>query len=161
MHSCTRHGRMEHLEWRHTSGNYHRTQSRGMKALTVIYELPEVQWSQPVLKTPEGPNDGGTPTRLWAFPWGVQPGPHIKYQWENPLCSNRESALFFLTKLHLGKPRNESLTHLGSSGPNWRSKKKQMKWMNQFVVVQSLSHVRLFGVPWTTALQASLSFTVS
>ena len=36
-----------------------------------------------------------------------------------------------------------------------------MKWMNQFVVVQSLSHVRLFGVPWTTALQASLSFTMS
>ena len=33
--------------------------------------------------------------------------------------------------------------------------------MNNFVVVQSLSHVRLFGISWTTALQASLSFTVS
>ena len=29
------------------------------------------------------------------------------------------------------------------------------------VVVQSLSHVRLFGIPWAAALQASLSFTIS
>ena len=36
-----------------------------------------------------------------------------------------------------------------------------MKSMKQFVVAQSLSHVRLFGTPWTTALQASLSFTIS
>ena len=28
-------------------------------------------------------------------------------------------------------------------------------------VVQSLSHVQLFVTPWTTALQASLSFTIS
>ena len=33
--------------------------------------------------------------------------------------------------------------------------------MNPFVVVQSWSHVWLFGIPWTTARQASLSFTVS
>ena len=33
--------------------------------------------------------------------------------------------------------------------------------MKQLVVVQSLSHVWLFGTPWTAALQASLSFTVS
>ena len=99
--------------WRHTSGNYRRSQSWARKALTVNYESPEAQWGQPVLKTPEGPIDGGTPTRLWGFPWGVQPGPHIKYQWENPLCCNRESTLFFLIRLHLGEPRNESLTHLG------------------------------------------------
>ena len=30
-----------------------------------------------------------------------------------------------------------------------------------FAVVQSLSHVRLFMTPWTTAHQASLSFTIS
>ena len=30
-----------------------------------------------------------------------------------------------------------------------------------FVVVQSLSHVRLFVTPWTAAHQASLSFTIS
>ena len=29
------------------------------------------------------------------------------------------------------------------------------------VVVQSLSHVRLFATPWTTTCQASLSFTIS
>ena len=31
----------------------------------------------------------------------------------------------------------------------------------RFVVVQSLSHVRLFATPWTAAHQTSLSFTVS
>ena len=30
-----------------------------------------------------------------------------------------------------------------------------------FAVVQSLSHVQLFANPWTAALQASLSFTIS
>ena len=29
------------------------------------------------------------------------------------------------------------------------------------VVVQSLSHIQLFGTPWTAACQASLSFTIS
>ena len=29
------------------------------------------------------------------------------------------------------------------------------------VVVQSLSHIELFVIPWTAALQASLSFTIS
>ena len=33
--------------------------------------------------------------------------------------------------------------------------------MNDTLVVQSLSHVRLFVTPWTAAHQASLSFTVS
>ena len=28
------------------------------------------------------------------------------------------------------------------------------------VVVHSLSHIRLFATPWTTAHQASLSFTI-
>ena len=32
--------------------------------------------------------------------------------------------------------------------------------MKQLVVAQLLSHVWLFGTPWTTALQASLSFTI-
>ena len=30
-----------------------------------------------------------------------------------------------------------------------------------FVVVQSLSHVQLFAMPWTAACQASLFFTIS
>ena len=33
--------------------------------------------------------------------------------------------------------------------------------LNIFVVVQSLSHVQLFAIPWTEAYQASLSFTIS
>ena len=33
--------------------------------------------------------------------------------------------------------------------------------INLFVVVQSLSCVRLFVTPWTAAHQASLSFTIS
>ena len=35
------------------------------------------------------------------------------------------------------------------------------KYILTFVVVQSLSHVRLFANPWTTIHQASLSFTIS
>ena len=39
------------------------------------------------------------------------------------------------------------------------------RWMNSrsgcFLVVQSFSHVWLFATPWTAALQASLSFTIS
>ena len=35
-------------------------------------------------------------------------------------------------------------------------------WLLNFVVVvQSLSHVQLFAVPWTAECQASLSFTIS
>ena len=33
--------------------------------------------------------------------------------------------------------------------------------MLTFFVVQLLSHVRLFAIPWTAARQASLSFTIS
>ena len=34
-------------------------------------------------------------------------------------------------------------------------------WVIQFSSVQSLSHIRLFATPWTTARQASLSITSS
>ena len=34
-------------------------------------------------------------------------------------------------------------------------------WQFVVVVVQSLSHVRLFSTPWTAERQASLSFTIS
>ena len=37
---------------------------------------------------------------------------------------------------------------------------KYLSFLN-YVVVQSLSHVRLFATPWTAARQASLSFTIS
>ena len=44
-----------------------RSQSRSRKALTLIYELPEAQWRQPVLKTPEGPGDGGDTHKIVGF----------------------------------------------------------------------------------------------
>ena len=34
-------------------------------------------------------------------------------------------------------------------------------WFRPFVIVQSLSHVRLFVTPWTAACQASLFFAIS
>ena len=39
--------------------------------------------------------------------------------------------------------------------------RKKKKWWLNFVVVQSLSLVQLFVIPWTAACQASLSFIVS
>ena len=38
---------------------------------------------------------------------------------------------------------------------------KPLTPQDDFVVIQSLSRVQLFGIPWTAALQASLSFTIS
>ena len=35
------------------------------------------------------------------------------------------------------------------------------KYLLLIIIVQSLSHVRLFVTPWTAACQASLSFTIS
>ena len=37
----------------------------------------------------------------------------------------------------------------------------RMDWLALLAVVQSLSHIRLFAIPWTAAHQASLSFTIS
>ena len=36
-----------------------------------------------------------------------------------------------------------------------------MKKNTHIYIVQSLSHVRLFAIPWSAACQASLSFTIS
>ena len=35
------------------------------------------------------------------------------------------------------------------------------QWLAYIAVVQLLSHVQLFAIPWTAAQQASLSFTIS
>ena len=40
-------------------------------------------------------------------------------------------------------------------------RKHQARWFSQFNLVQLLSHVWLFAMPWTAALQASLSITNS
>ena len=39
--------------------------------------------------------------------------------------------------------------------------KLTFRWPLHLVVVQSLSHVLLFAIPWTVAYQASLSFAIS
>ena len=52
----------------------------------------------------------------------------------------------------------------GMAGPgagNPQVVTKPLSPQDDFVIVQSLSCVRLFGIPWTAALQAFLSFTVS
>ena len=48
---------------------------------------------------------------------------------------------------------------LGIQKPRW--KRYTLEYLLLFIVVQSLSCVQLFETPWTTAYQASLSFTVS
>ena len=45
-------------------------------------------------------------------------------------------------------------------GPHW-SGATPAKVILEQLVVQSLSHGRLFATPWTAARQASLSFTIS
>jgi len=47
-----------------------------------------------------------------------------------------------------------------ASWPAYRFLWRQIRWSG-IVVVQLLRHVRLFVTPWTAALQASLSFTIS
>ena len=58
---------------------------------------------------------------------------------------------------------NEGLHLLATSFPLLQSEAVDLRvlWLFVVVVVQSLSHVRLFGTQWTVAHQASLSFTIS
>ena len=47
---------------------------------------------------------------------------------------------------------------------NWSHSEENLYAMNEeksFIVVQSSSRVQLFETPWTVALQASLSLTIS
>ena len=54
---------------------------------------------------------------------------------------------------------------LGAQSPShWTTKEVPeilFHWRRPSLVVQSLSHVQLFGTPWTAAHQASLPFTIS
>ena len=49
---------------------------------------------------------------------------------------------------------------LSSLFPHWRPSGCDTGW-SLLIIVQSLSHVQLFVIPWTAACQASLSFTTS
>ena len=72
-------------------------------------------------------------------------------------------------------PHTSLSKRLSSNLPNWHSLLTSSagytpasppflylpRWITSFFVVQLLSHVWLFATPWTTARQASLSFTIS
>ena len=56
-----------------------------------------------------------------------------------------------------GKERNKKKYKI-----NWKTRfKAAMNTYSSIVFVQSLRHFRLFGILWTAAHQASLSFTIS
>ena len=73
-------------------------------------------------------------------------------------CSSTAVSNGNLTQIHLGRNRNLFLGSLG------QAKSRQTYWiqaLNDIFVVQLLSHVQLFVIPWTAARQASLSLTIS
>ena len=80
-------------------------------------------------------------------------------QWRQNLC----------WKCSKGATRSENFQeaqHFQAQAPRKLSGQvqgqKQRDWFKVwFVVVQSLSYVQLFVIPWTAACQASLSFTIS
>ena len=67
-----------------------------------------------------------------------------------------------MASLHIGIfCRQKGQGHQRERGAHSQSHTLQSGNPRVVVVVQSLSHVQLFATPWTAALQASLSFTVS
>ena len=60
-----------------------------------------------------------------------------------------------------GAGRTREKSTRGLSSPRKQGVCLRMKCLRILVVVQSLSHVRLFETPWTAAHQASLSFSIS
>ena len=83
-----------------------------------------------------------------------------------PFAKGLEAGSCFLSKAY-PEERSESFwptSDLLMSLPtvfDWYASSSNCLDIFFFVVVQSLSHVRLFWTPWTAALQACLSFTVS
>ena len=67
--------------------------------------------------------------------------------------------------MELGKDDQGLMTEGGGAGVSvWFARaagtKSTKQWAALVVVVQSLSHVRLFATPWTATRQALLSFTI-
>ena len=56
---------------------------------------------------------------------------------------------------------NSPILYLKKQNPKGIKLLSQRENINHFSVIQSLTCVWLFGTPWTTAGQASLSFTIS
>ena len=71
-------------------------------------------------------------------------------------CSPRAPSGWGVSQL-----QDSATTSADNSLCTYFSTAKQISDHHWIVVVQLLSHVRLFATPWTTALQASLSVTIS
>ena len=82
--------------------------------------------------------------KYWSFCFSISPSKEyselisFRMNWLDLLASKRLSRVFSNTTVQ-----------------------KHQFFGTQFSSVQSLSHVRLFVIPWTSVLQVSLSFTIS
>ena len=88
-----------------------------------------------------------------------------QYWWGNTdKAAKVTTFLFYLSKVQKGKPVHTALGYLKLSNGQFEVWKWILCNFHTFVVVvvvQLLSHVPLFAIPWTAACQASLSFTTS
>ena len=81
---------------------------------------------------------------------------NLRYTDDSTLIAESKEEL----KSFLMKVKEES-EKAGLKQHSKQNKKNHGIWSHQFSSVQSLSHVRLFVIPWTAAHQASLSVTNS
>ena len=75
------------------------------------------------------------------------------------LCVHAQSCLTLCNPMDCNVPGSSVLGILQLRIPEWVA--VSYSSYLAFVVVQLLSHIRLFATLWTTARQASLSFTIS
>ena len=94
----------------------------------------------------------GIPTFIWGLSWEIL----VLIQW---LRSNLDSFDQQISTEHPCLPVFGEKNRLASLF--WCKDSLTLRSMSFVVVVQTLSHDRLFATPWTAAHQASLSFTVS
>ena len=91
----------------------------------------------------------------FVTPWTV--APRILCQWDSPGKNTRGGCHFLLQGNFPTQGSNLGLLSWQADfllPSHWGS-------LTDFVVVQSISCVRLFATPWTVAPQASLSFTIT
>ena len=103
----------------------------------VIVFHPSFRWFLPNLHTPHSSLPTSHPN-IPAHPASLS-------RWQCPFRENIETS-------------RKNFLHFQSPAIDWMFVSPQCIFV---VVVQSLSHVRLFATPWTAACQASLSFTIS
>ena len=143
--------------------------ARGVKNLPAMQETQETQvqslgWEDPLLE------ENGNPLQYscWRTPWTEEPGSTQVL----PEGAGKQWHPVLARTLGIHQPTGE-FGREGRSGVgsallystlvgNCFSSWSFHSWSNTLVVVlQSLSHVRLFATPWTAAHRAPLSFTIS